>query len=161
MVKNCFLIFLIFILTSCGFKPIYKMQDGSNNYNNFNIIVTNESNISYDSKNELLKPFNTNDNGESDYSIILSYNESVEPLIVNTNGTVSKYSVEVTLNFYLQSNSKNITLFEDTVRGFAQYTVTTSEVENNEKRKQTVRSAINDATQIMVTKIQSNISDEK
>tara|TARA_Y100000992_G_C21152211_1_gene436801 strand:- start:84 stop:497 length:414 start_codon:yes stop_codon:yes gene_type:complete len=137
------------------------MQDGSNNYNNFNIIVTNESNISYDSKNELLKPFNTNDNGESDYSIILSYNESVEPLIVNTNGTVSKYSVEVTLNFYLQSNSKNITLFEDTVRGFAQYTVTTSEVENNEKRKQTVRSAINDATQIMVTKIQSNISDEK
>ena len=137
------------------------MQDGSNNYNNFNIIVTNESNMSYDSKNELLKPFNTNDNGESDYSIILSYNESVEPLIVNTNGTVSKYSVEVTLNFYLQSNSKNITLFEDTVRGFAQYTVTTSEVENNEKRKQTVRSAINDATQIMVTKIQSNISDEK
>ena len=107
----------------------------------------------------MLKPFNTNDNGESDYSIILSYNESVEPLIVNTNGTVSKYSVEVTLNFYLQSNSKNITLFEDTVRGFAQYTVTTSEVENNEKRKQTVRSAINDATQIMVTKIQSNISD--
>ena len=137
------------------------MQDGSNNYNNFNIIIINESNMSYDSKNELLKPFNTNDNGKSDYSIILSYGESVEPLIVNTNGTVSKYSVEVTLNFSLQSNSKNMTLFEDTVRGFAQYTVTTSEVENNEKRKQTVRSAINDATQIMVTKIQSNISDEK
>ena len=43
------------------------MQDGSNNYNNYNIIIINESNMSYDSKNELLKPFNTNDNGDDNY----------------------------------------------------------------------------------------------
>ena len=44
------------------------------------------------------------------------------------------------------------------VRGFAQYTVETSEIESSEIKKRMVRTATNGAIQMMISKIQSDTS---
>ena len=49
-------------------------------------------------------------------------------------------------------------LIEDMVRGFAQYTVETSEIESNDKKNRMSRIATNNAIQMMFSKIQSDTS---
>ena len=62
------------------------------------------------------------------------------------------------MNYKVKDNFKDSYLIEDAVRGFAQYTVETSEIESDDKKKRMIRTATNDAIQMMISKIQSNIS---
>ena len=66
--------------------------------------------------------------------------------------------MSVIISFVLREiENKNI-IIEDSVRGHAQYDVTSSEIDNEDKRIQMVSSATNDAMQIMMSKILSSIS---
>ena len=56
----------------------------------------------------------------------------------------------------IKSDSANKIYF-DISRGFAEYLVQTSEIETDEKRKQAIEIATQDAIQMMSIKIQSNI----
>jgi hypothetical protein len=62
------------------------------------------------------------------------------------------------LNFKVRDKNNNSYLIEDRVRGFAQYTVETSEIESNEKKNRMSRIATNNAIQMMFSKIQSDTS---
>ena len=48
-------------------------------------------------------------------------------------------------------------IYSDTVRGFSQYNVGTSEIDNRQKKIEMVRAATFDAVQIMISKIQSTV----
>ena len=60
--------------------------------------------------------------------------------------------------FKVKATNANDFLINDVVRGFAQYTVETSEIESDDKRKAMVRTATNGAIQMMISKIQSDTS---
>ena len=60
--------------------------------------------------------------------------------------------------FKIKDKNTNTYLLEDMVRGFAQYTVETSEIESNKKKQAMLRTASNNAIQMMMSKIQSEIS---
>ena len=47
---------------------------------------------------------------------------------------------------------------EDVVRGLAQYSVETSEIESDDKKKRMIRTATSSAIQMMISKIQSDTS---
>tara|TARA_B100001996_G_scaffold83165_1_gene61340 strand:- start:596 stop:1081 length:486 start_codon:yes stop_codon:yes gene_type:complete len=149
---------LILVLTSCGFQPIYKTADRNIDSVNYSVKFKNEP--GYEVKNKIKEVFNYS-NSENFYTVNLTVHESNTPLIVNTNGTVSKYRLEIIIHFDLIKNSTNKSIYEDVVRGFAEYFVQTSEIQTNEKRKQAIEVATEDAIQMMSVKIQSNIAQSE
>ena len=78
------------------------------------------------------------------------------PLIINTNGTVAKYQIEISISFKV-SDTDNELILEDSVNGYSQYDVQTSEIDNDATKKQMIRSATNEAMALIITKIQSKI----
>ena len=153
-IKIYTLFLLLIILTSCGFKPIYKTTENGVNVGTYNIEFQN--NPTYLIKSKILEVYNSSSSLNL-YTINLRANQGDTPLITNTDGTVSKYKIEVVISFYVtKSDSKN-KIYEDISRGFAEYLVQTSEIETDEKRKQAIEIATNEAVQMMSIKIQSNV----
>ena len=65
--------------------------------------------------------------------------------------------IEIT-HFFEVTDKLGEVLIDDVAVGFAQYDVIVSEIENEDLRKQMLRSATNDAASLMITKIQSKLS---
>ena len=152
------LIFLLFFFNSCGFKPMYKISESSIDFKSYSIIIMNESNISREIKEEIRKSFPSSSEVNKDYVIEINTTENLDPLITNTDGTVAKYRIEIVINFKVTGKNNDSYLIEDVVRGFAQYTVETSEIESDDKKKRMTRTATSSAIQMMISKIQSDAS---
>ena len=69
---------------------------------------------------------------------------------------MSKYGIEIIMYFKVRAINSNEFLINDVVRGFAQYTVETSEIESDDKKKRMIRTAAGNAIQMMISKIQSD-----
>ena len=155
-IKIYTLFLLLLILTSCGFKPIYKTIENGVNYGTYDIEFQNDP--TYLIKNKILEVYNSSSSPNL-YTIHLSANQGSTPIITNTDGTVSKYKIEVVISFYVAESDSENKIYEDISRGFAEYLVQTSEIETDEKRKQAIEIATQEAVQMMSIKIQSNIVD--
>ncbi len=158
IIKIGLLISVFFYLVSCGFKPMYKFSENSINLNSYSINIVNESNVSRQIKEEIKKSFPSGSKTVKEFIIDLEISENLDPLITNTDGTVSKYRIEIVINFKVKAINANETLINDVVRGFAEYTVETSEIESDDKKKRMIRSATSSATQMMISKIQIDTS---
>ena len=79
------------------------------------------------------------------------------PVIINENGTVSKYQIDIALFFVVKDKLDQVVI-DDVALGFAQYDVLNSEIENKDLKNQMLRSATSDAASLMITKIQSKLS---
>ena len=156
MRKIIIFISLGILITSCGFKPIYKMSADNMDISSYTIELENREQL----QNVIIEELDQNfpPNTDSTYKIVLNVTEDLIPLIVNTNGTVAKYRIEITFNFSLENLAENKVSYVDTARGFAQYSVVTSEIQNEETRSLMTRSAANEAIQMMISKIRSNQS---
>ena len=158
MIRFLTSISILIVLTSCGFKPMYKISENSIDFRNYSITIMNENNTSREIKEEIKKSFPSSSEIEKKYIIEINTNENFEALITNTDGTVAKYRIEIIINYKVKDKQKDSYLIEDMVRGFAQYTVETSEIESNDKKNRMIRTATNSAIQMMISKIQSDIS---
>ena len=139
---------------SCGFKPIYKLSEENNINKSYSVTILN--NVS----REIIEEINTNiikENNEK-FSALLTIEESVTPLIINTNGTVAKYKIEILIRYKLIEIKTNEEVSSGSARGFAQYDVGTSEINNEDTKKSMIKIATKNAVQLMVSKIQSSIS---
>ena len=150
------LVFIVISLSiiSCGFKPMYKSDGLGIELDKLHINF--KGNITYEIKEELKKLISTNQQ-DSDYAVSVSVKEEMTPVIINENGTVSKYQIDITLYFEVIDNLGEV-LIDDVAVGFSQYDVLVSEIENKDLKKQMLRSATNDAASLMITKIQSKLS---
>ena len=153
IIKISIFFFLIIYLSSCGFKPMYKLSEDNADFKSYAVILTDPGNTSREIKDEIKKSLPSNTGGKKSY-----IKENSDPLITNTDGTVEKYRIEVIMNFKVKDIDENAYLIEDTVRGFAQYTIETSEIESEDKKKRMIRTATNSAIQMMLSKIQSDTS---
>jgi len=162
MIKNILKVSLsvivIIYFSSCGFKPMYKLSEGTIDIRNYAVKILNANAISREVKEEVTKSFASSLGNYSDFVIEISINENLDPLIKNTDGTVSKYRIEIVIDFKVRNKKESVYLMEDMVRGFAQYTVETSEIESEDKKKRMTRTAANSAIQMMISKIQSDPS---
>ncbi len=155
--KFSLLIFFVFCLSGCGFKPMYKLSESNIDFRTYSISFTNYENISRETKEEIQKSFPSGSENNN-YIIEIEIIENQDPLITNTDGTVSKYRIEIIMSFKVREKNNSVYLMEDTVRGFTQYTVETSEIESDDKKKRMIRTATNSAIQMMISKIQSDAS---
>ena len=142
------------LISNCGFKPMYK-SDGSGIALD-NLYISFSAGISYEIREELKSLLSTQQENKQ-FEVIVDVREEMMPVIINENGTVSKYQIDITIFFDVVNNTGE-TLLNDVAVGFAQYDVLVSEIENEDLRKQMLRSATNDAASLMITKIQSKLS---
>ena len=112
--------------------------------------------VAYEIREELKSLLST-DQTNKDYVVTVGVNEEIVPVIINENGTVSKYQIDITIFFEVTDKLGEV-IINDVAVGFAQYDVLVSEIENKDLRKQMLRSATNDAASLMITKIQSKLS---
>ena len=152
--RNLVVILIILITTGCGFKPMYK-SDGKG-IELDRLYINFKGDVSYDIKEELERLLST-DQQNKDYAVVVDVKEEMVPVIINENGTVSKYQIDITI-FFEVSDKLGEVLVNDVAVGFSQYDVLVSEIENKDLRKQMLRSATNDAASLMITKIQSKLS---
>ena len=154
MIRILIFLFVFLSIYGCGFKPMYKLDGVGIELNRLSIEFKGD--FSYEIKEELKKFLNTN-RENSDYIVSVGVKEEEVPVIINENGTVSKYQIDITLYFTVTDNLGEI-LIDDLAVGFSQYDVLVSEIENKDLKKQMLRSATNDAASLMITKIQSKLS---
>ena len=115
-----------------------------------------KGNITYDIKEEL-KNLLSIEHENTDYFVTVEVKEEMVPVIINENGTISKYQIDIAI-FFNVTDKLDTLIIDDVAVGFAQYDVLVSEIENEDLRKQMLRSATNDAASLMITKIQSKLS---
>ncbi len=149
------IIFTLSLFIGCGFKPIHKFSEGSFNMANFKVSYDNVGEVSYEVRDEIDRLF-YNKSEVNSFSLNLGIKEENIPLIINTNGTVAKYQIEISISFKV-TDSKDKLIIEDTVKGYSQYDVETSEINNDAIKKQMIRLAVNEAMALIITKIQSSI----
>ena len=92
------------------------------------------------------------------FSALLTIDENLTPLIINTNGTVAKYRIEILIDYKLIEIETNQEISAGMARGSAQYDVGTSEINNEDTKKSMTKIATKNAIQLMLSKIQSSIS---
>ena len=154
MIKNILLISILLTLLSCGFKPLHKLSENNAISGSYSIELINEP--SREIIEEINATFISVDN--ETYKVLLKVDEELSPLLINTNGTVAKYRIEITISYKLILSSNSNVITEGVVRGVTQYDVGTSEINNEEAKKSMTRTATQNALQILVSKIQSSIS---
>ncbi len=158
MIRFFTTISILIVLTSCGFKPMYKLNENSIDFRSYSITIVNENDTSREIKEEIRKSFPSSSEIKKEYIIEINTNENLEPLITNTDGTIAKYRIEIIMSFKVKDKNENIYIMEDVVRGFAQYSVETSEIESDDKKRSMIRTATSSAIQMMISKIQSDTS---
>ena len=158
MIRFLTTISILIVLTSCGFKPMYKLSENSFDFKSYSITIVNENDISREIKEEIRKSFPSSSEIKKEYVIEINTTENLEPLITNTDGTIAKYRIEIIMNFKVKDKNENTYIMEDIVRGLAQYSVETSEIESDDKKRSMIRTATSSAIQMMISKIQSDTS---
>ena len=158
MIRFLTTISILIVLTSCGFKPIYKFSESSFDFRSYSISIMNENDTSREIKEEIRKSFPSSSEIKKEYIIEINTTENLEPLITNTDGTIAKYRIEIIMNFKVKDKNENTYIMEDVVRGLAQYSVETSEIESDDKKRSMIRTATSSAIQMMISKIQSDTS---
>ena len=154
MIRILFFLFVFLSINNCGFKPMYKSDGVGIDLNRLS--VNFKGNINNEIKEEL-KTLLSADQENTDYIVTVEVKEDMVPVIINENGTVSKYQIDIAI-FFNVTNKLDEQVIDDVAVGFAQYDVLISEIENKDLRKQMLKSATNDAASLMITKIQSKLS---
>jgi len=154
MIRIGLLIAILLLTLSCGFKPIHKFSEMSASNASYSVKVLN------DVSREIIEEINNNIITKDDEKFIalLTINESLNPLIVNTNGTIAKYRIEILISYKLIEIDTDKEISTGSARGSAQYDVGTSEIDNEDRKKSMIKIATKNAIQLMVSKIQSSIS---
>ena len=108
MKKNLLIIFFAFILSHCGFSPIYINEVNSD----YRIIVEKTNGDKY--INSLIKnEINKISNSESTKNYYIKINSQYEKVIMSkdTKGSPSEYQIRVKTNFTIKYNSIEKNLF--------------------------------------------------
>ena len=90
-------IVIFFIFLSCGFKPIYKIAIDDTSVASYSMVVTNQ--VAREIIEEVNNAVVQGENPK--YKALLTIYEDLTPLIVNTNGTVAKYRIEIEIKYEL------------------------------------------------------------
>ena len=156
MIKILVTISFFIFFTNCGFTPIYKISDNNMGSEGYSIEIVNQV------SREIIEEINTNALLDSDHKYVafLNIKEDTTPLIINTNGTVAKYRIEIEISYELiQKDTDEVVSFGKT-RGNAQYDVVSSEISNEDTKKSMTKIATKNALQIMYSRIQSFIASK-
>ena len=154
MIKIIAILSIFFLFLNCGFKPIYKLSESNVSSGNYSVQITNQV------SREIIEEINNNafSGTDQEYMVKLDISEDLTPLIINTNGTIAKYRIEIGLNYELVEIASDKVISSGATRGYAQYDVVASEISNEDTKKSMTKIATKNALQLMSSRIQNIIS---
>lgn len=102
--KKIFLIFLIFLLNSCGYTPIYSSKDS--NYK----IINFQKNINNNLTNYIQNTINafSNDEANKSLNINFEFKEEIITVLKDSKGDPSKNRLNITVNLNVLDTNQNI-----------------------------------------------------
>ena len=102
--KKIFLIFLIFLLNSCGYTPIYSSKDS--NYK----IINFQKNINNNLTNYIQNTINafSNDDANKSLNIKFEFEEEVITVLKDSKGNPSKSRLNITVNLSVLDTNQNL-----------------------------------------------------
>ena len=102
--KKIFLIFLIFLLNSCGYTPIYSSKDS--NYK----IINFQKNINNNLTNYIQNTINafSNDDANKSLNIKFEFEEEVITVLKDSKGNPSKSRLKITVNLSVLDTNQNL-----------------------------------------------------
>lgn len=124
-----FISIIVFFLSSCGFKPVYKVDNSNNNYQLHNIdieaINTIEGAEFYNQLKNIL-PHGPN----AKYQLITNLSFSENYSIIQTNADVLRETITVNVNFKLINKSTSEVLISNNFSKLYSYSITFSPYSN-------------------------------
>ena len=108
MIRIIVFIFIFLSFNSCGFQPMYKSDGKGIKLDRLSINFKGD--ITYEIKEELKSLLSTEQQNK-DYIVMVEVKEEMVPVIINENGTVSKYQIDifkVLLLIFLLPNIKTL-----------------------------------------------------
>jgi len=102
--KKIFLIFLIFLLNSCGYTPIYSSKDS--NYK----IINFQKNINNNLTNYIQNTINafSNDDANKSLNINFEFKEEIITVLKDSKGDPSKNRLNITVNLNVLDTNQNL-----------------------------------------------------
>ena len=102
--KKIFLIFLIFLLNSCGYTPIYSSKDS--NYK----IINFQKNINNNFTNYIQNTINafSNDEANKSLNINFEFKEEIITVLKDSKGDPSKNRLNITVNLNVLDTNQNL-----------------------------------------------------
>ncbi len=152
MIKNITIyVIILFLLAKCGFTPIYFERSDliQNNYRA--ILVSDNSKIVEETFNSIFR----NLDKRTDYELKVNIEEKDLPIITNTDGTIAKYRIDISVSFILYDIENNQKILSDYSKGFAQYETQTNNYGTKLKRTEAKKIATTKAVQLIPIKIQN------
>jgi hypothetical protein len=142
---------MMFFLVQCGFQPIYS-EKNSIIENDYETVLTSDNSI------EVKEAFNSvfnNSSKQSNYRLKINIIEKDLPIVTNSDGTIAKYRIDISINFTLFDKLNDKEIFSDYSKGFAQYETQTNNYDTEQKRGEAKKIATINSLQLIPIKIQN------
>ena len=97
----------------------------------------------------------SNSNSQSDYQLKISIQEQDLPIVTNSDGTIAKYRIDISIDFILYDKINDQEVFSDYSKGFAQYETQTNNYDTEQKRDEAKKIATSNSLQLIPIKIQN------
>ena len=149
--KIIILLFVSNIFIQCGFQPIYSKKN-SIIEGEYETILISENSIAV---REMFNSIFSNSNSQSDYQLKISIQEQDLPIVTNSDGTIAKYRIDISIDFILYDKINDQEVFSDYSKGFAQYETQTNNYDTEQKRDEAKKIATSNSLQLIPIKIQN------
>ena len=141
----------MFFLIQCGFQPIYteriiKVES------DYQTVLTSENSFAVQ---EAFDAIFRNSNNQFKYQLKINIVEQDLPIVTNSDGTISKYRIDISANFILVDIVNNKEILSDYSKGFAQYESQINNYDTKQKRNEAIKIATINAIQLIPIKIQN------
>ena len=149
------IIFIFYMVVSCGFTPILKDSIDTNN-----VIVYYEidPSSSYQARQLLNSSFINLEKDKAKFVTKVNIIETESAVNIESSGSVNEYKIEVLINFKIFEIETNTKIFDSQTRGFANYDVSNSEYTNTLVQKDALEKALTSGIQLMNIIVQSKVN---
>ena len=151
MKKIFIILFLSNFFVQCGFQPIYSERNETFESDYETVLISENSVSVKEAFNSIFK----NTTRESNFELKISIIEQDLPIVTNSDGTVAKYRIDISINFVLYDRINKKEIFSDYSKGFAQYETQTNNYDTEQKRYEAKKIATTNSLKLIPIKIQN------
>ena len=149
------IIFIFYMIVSCGFTPILK---DSIDTNNMIVYYEIDPSSSYQARQLLNSSFINLEKDKAKFVTKVNIIETESAVNIESSGSVNEYKIEVLINFKIFEIETNTKIFDSQTRGFANYDVSNSEYTNTLVQKDALEKALTNGIQLMNIIVQSKVN---
>jgi hypothetical protein len=149
------IIFIFYMVVSCGFTPILKDSIDTNNVIVYYEIDTSSS---YQARQLVSSAFINLEKNKAKFVTKVNIIETESAVNIESSGSVDEYKIEVLINFEIFEIETNTKIFDSQTRGFANYDVSNSEYTNTLVQKDALEKALTNGIQLMNIIVQSKVN---